>query len=276
MSDTSPVIADRPLAEAFGGAGLWPDTIVNLYEDASGLHASLPVRRPPVRPANEPGPHDALRQFSDTPNRFRIRLANDEGRRNLASYLVSQRYGWRGYKVGPVRATPDQITLVASNDAHALATLSVGFESTTGLLVEKLYPQEVADLRASGARLCEFTRLAVEPGRHSQEVLAMLFHIAYIYARRIHRCTDLLIEVNPRHVRFYETALGFVRHGPERTCPRVLAPAILLRLDLGHCEQQLVTWGGQRKQAGRTRSLYPLGFSPEEESGILARLSRLD
>ena len=37
----------------------------------------------------------------------------------------------------------------------------------------------------------------------------MLFHIAYIFARRMHDRTDLLIEVNPRHVRFYERMLGF-------------------------------------------------------------------
>lgn len=246
----------------------WPDTIVNVREDAGILRATLPE----TTPAED---FTAMRKSVDTPDRFRIRLASDEGRRSLASYLVSKRYGWRGYTTGPIRSTPDQITLIASDDERALATISVGFDREAGLLADSLYPDEVAGLRALGARLCEFTKLAVEPGKHSQEVLAMLFHIAYIYARRINRCTDLLIEVNPRHVRYYELALGFVRLGPERTCPRVDAPAVLLKLDLAHCEQELARVGGHRKIAGRIRSLYPLGFSPPEEDGIHARLFQL-
>ncbi|WP_225878995.1 N-acyl amino acid synthase FeeM domain-containing protein [Zeimonas arvi] len=246
----------------------WPDTIVNVREDEGVLRASLPES---VLAED----FSAMRKFVDTPGRFRIRLANDEGRRSLASYLVSKRYGWRGYTAGPIRMTPDQITLIASDDERALATISVGFDRDAGLLADSLYPDEVAGLRAQGARLCEFTKLAVEPGKHSQEVLAMLFHIAYIYARRINRCTELLIEVNPRHVRFYESALGFERLGPQRICPRVDAPAVLLRLDLSHCEQELARVGGHRKMAGRIRSLYPLGFSPREEEGIHARLFQL-
>ncbi|MFA7667478.1 MAG: hypothetical protein WCY32_15320 [Burkholderiaceae bacterium] len=268
MSDAATVTADRVPPYTPKGEESWLDTIVNVHEDDGGLHASLPA-------ASGSRSYESMRSFVDTPNRFRIRLANDEGRRSLASYLVSKRYGWRGYQVGPAKANPNQVTLVASDEDRALATLSVGFDSPAGLLVDKLYPDEVNALRTDGARLCEFTRLAVETGRHSREVLAMLFHIAYIYARRINHHTDLLIEVNPRHVRFYETALGFEQFGPERICPRVHAPAVLLKLDLAHCEAELAALGGHRKMSNRIRSLYPLGFSPEEETGICARLMRL-
>lgn len=263
--------ASRPTHQAVEDP--WPDTIVNVHEDAGVLHATLPDSSFVDDVLAED--FAAMRRFVDAPDRFRIRLANDDGRRSLASYLVSKRYGWRGYAVGPLRASPDQVTLIASDDVRALATISVGFDRHAGLLVDALYPDEVTGLREQGGRLCEFTKLAVEPGKHSREVLAMLFHIAYIYARRLNRCTDLLIEVNPRHVRFYETALGFQQLGPERTCPRVDAPAVLLRLDLRHCEQELARVGGHRRMAGRIRSLYPLGFSPREEDGICARLCEL-
>jgi hypothetical protein len=43
----------------------------------------------------------------------------------------------------------------------------------------------------------------------SKTSLANLFHLAVIYARDIHHCTDIIIEVNPRHRRFYERMLGF-------------------------------------------------------------------
>lgn len=209
------------------------------------------------------------------PVSFKIRLANDEGRRSSASYLIEKRYGWRGYQTPSSAAAPNRITLVASDDERALGTITIGFDTPEGLLVDALYHEEVESVRAKGARLCEFTRLAVDLNRQSREMLAMLFHIAYMYAHRLHGCTDLLIEVNPRHVRFYQVMLGFETLGGERICPRVNAPAVLLRLDLSHTERQIARYGGHRELASSVRSLYPLGFSPQEEEGICGRLRAL-
>ena len=41
-----------------------------------------------------------------------------------------------------------------------------------------------------------------------QRVLAALFHVAYIVAHRIRGYDTLVMEVNPRHVRYYERMLG--------------------------------------------------------------------
>lgn len=206
---------------------------------------------------------------------FRIRLANTEGRRSTASYLIQKMYGWRGYATADCQATPEQITLVASDGQRALGTLSVGFDSWRGLLVDTLYRREVDALRDTGAVLCEFTKLAVDRNEQSRELLAMLFHIAYMYARRLNGCTDLLIEVNPRHVRFYKAMLGFEVIGAQRTCPRVNAPGVLLRLDLSYTESQIALYGGHRELASSVRSLYPLAFSADEEDGICGRLRSL-
>jgi len=116
----------------------------------------------------------------------------------------------------------------------------------------------------------------VEDVVRSRAVLAAIFHIAYIYAHRIRACTDLLIEVNPRHVRFYRAMLGFEKYGQQRMDPRVSAPAILLRLDLSHAEAQIAKFGGHGELADQVRLLYPLFFSPQEESGIEGRLRSLD
>jgi len=209
------------------------------------------------------------------PVSFKIRLANDEGRRSKASYLIRKMYGWRGYSTSGLNEEPNRITLVASDDDRVLGTLSIGLDSPTGLLVDQLYKEEVDVLRAGGARACEFTKLAVDRGSQSREMLAMLFHIAYMYARRIHGCTDLLIEVNPRHVRYYHAMLGFEVLGTERVCPRVGAPGVLLRLDLAYSEAQIAMFGGRRHLASQVRSLYPLGFSRAEEDGICGRLLAL-
>src|SRR4030095_2870272 len=97
---------------------------------------------------------------------------------------------------------------------------------------------------------------------------AALFHIAYIQARRIGTCTDLVVEVNPRHVRFYERMLGFRVFGPARVDPRVQAPATLLHLDLGHAEAEIAKFGGKPELAVQVRSLYPFFFSSRGEAGI--------
>jgi hypothetical protein len=157
-----------------------------------------------------------------------------------------------------------------------MATITVGVDSPFGLGVEALYPDEVKALRAAGLRLCEFTRLAVEHMVHSKAVLAAIFHIAYIYAHRIRGCTDLLIEVNPRHVRFYRSMLGFEVYGQERVDPRVSAPAVLLRLELAHAEAEIARLGGHAELADHVRLLYPLFFSSKEEQGIEGRLRSME
>jgi hypothetical protein len=79
-------------------------------------------------------------------------------------------------------------------------------------------------------------------------------------------CDDVVIEVNPRHVRFYQRSLGFTTIGPQRQNRRVDAPAVLLRLDLAHAREQIDRLAG-RATEGSVRSLYPYFFSGPEEAG---------
>ena len=114
-------------------------------------------------------------------------------------------------------------------------------------------------LREQGRRLCEPSRLAIDKGV-SKRVFAALIHISYIYAHNIHRFTDYVIEVNPRHVVFYKRMLGFKDFGGERECTRVGAPAVLLRLDLAYMGEQIRKFGGLMEQHGGERSFYPFFF----------------
>ena len=210
-------------------------------------------------------------------SRFKIRLANTEGRRSTASYLIERRYAWRGYQVSPVAAAAaNLITIAAFDNDLPIATITVGMDSPSGMIVEKLYPEEIRSLRNEAVRLCEFTKLAVDNMVRSKAVLAAIFHIAYIHARRLRGGTDLLIEVNPRHVKFYKAMLGFDVVGAERMDPRVSAPALLLRLKLAFAEEQIAIWGGHRELAANTRLLYPFFFSPDEEKGIEGRLRSME
>jgi len=208
--------------------------------------------------------------------RYRIRLATSQGQRSDASLLVRKLYRWRGYSTDVAQDAPTGVTLVACDEGRIIGTVSVGCDSPKRLAAQSLYPEEVARLRAEGARLCEFTGLAVDRNEHSLEVLAMLFHIAYLCAVRVHGATHLLAEVNPRHVRFYLRMLGFSVAGPERVCRRVGAPAVLVSLALDHAERQIARYGGQRNLAQSRRSLYPYAFSPLEAEGIARRFFGAD
>jgi hypothetical protein len=207
---------------------------------------------------------------------FRIRLADSHRRRSNVSMLINRMYSWRGYEtnsVGVSVSSPNQITLVASKADDVFGTLSVGLDSKAGLQVDALYKDKIEEIRAQHRKVCEFIKLAVDPKDGSKEALASLFHLAFIYACKIHHSDDILIEVNPRHVAFYKRMLGFEQAGPERMCDRVNAPAVLMRLPAAYAAEQIRTHGGG--QQSRVRSLYPYFFSQPEEQGLCRRLERM-
>lgn len=207
---------------------------------------------------------------------FKIRAADDHGHRSSASILLNRMYATRGYASSglPVQATPERITLVACEDEETVGTITVGFDSSLGLNVDELFRAEVDTMRWQGQRVCEFTKLAMDHVVKSKRVLASLFHVAYIYAHRLKRFDSLLIEVNPRHVAYYQRMLGFVVKGPERMNSRVQAPAVLMALDFRHAHDQIGRYGGKPHLSADARSLYPHFFSVGEEAGIVGRLSR--
>jgi hypothetical protein len=209
---------------------------------------------------------------------IKIRAARTAAMRDSASTLINLRYGWRGYATKPLpqAATPDRITLVATDGETTIGTMSVGFGGDAGLLAEELFPDEVHALRLEGHRICEFTQLALDNVRGSKRLLASLFHVAYIYSFRVMGFDRLLIEVNPRHVNYYRRILGFTVISAQRMNPRVKAPAILMCLDFMHTQDQIGKFGGRPELAATERSLYPLSFSIKDEAGIAGRLGSVN
>lgn len=247
-------------------ADRWAKTIFSLPLDTAGVMRALSVARP------------ALEQdITLSEHQFKIRLANSEGKRESASLLIKKRYAWRGYDtIGLVGDTPNQITLMADIAGQPIGTLTIGLDSPSGLLVDQLYQGEIDLLRSSGAEVCEFTKLAVGDAMRSKRVLATLFQLAYVFAHRIHGATDVVIEVNPRHVIFYKRMLGFEQICEERMCPRVKAPAVLLRLSMAYASAQIEKYGGLFAEVSGVRSLYPYFMGVKDENGITERLTRGD
>ena len=175
-------------------------------------------------------------------------IASSREELRAAGDLVARRYAWRGYMVdartldcpAPGETTNSSITLIASDTAgEAVGTLTLSLDGPAGLLVDAVYGTELDAARAVGRRVCELTRLAVDKHADSKAVLASLFGLAFLLVRVLHRATDVFIEVHPRHVAFYERALGFVVAAGEQICERVKAPSVLLRLDTKQLEERL-------------------------------------
>jgi hypothetical protein len=283
-------------------------SVRKLFERLRGVRSSAPASRLPA----DPPPTDSLPHFStelqhksgltvfdDRALRFRsltladgieqtiedpgalqgafkIRVAKREGFRRDASTLVDRRYSDRGYKTKTAEPDPHLFTFVAYDEGELVGTVSIRIDSDQGLSADELYKDELDVLRNGGCKLCEFTRLAVDVVNVSKPVLAGLFHTAYLYAGEVHACTFCVIEVNPRHVPFYRRALKFEPIGPERTNLRVKAPAVLLCASFEAIADGLKKFGGRHEQAAGERSLFPWGFSPNEEAGILDRLKALE
>lgn len=213
---------------------------------------------------------ESLDEFS---NQFKIRVVDNSSRRVRASSLIQRRYAWRGYSTAPLaRNDAGRVTLSACVEDATVATITAALDCPDGLYVSRLYPDEVGALRAEGRRLCEFTKLAVDEAVRSHAVLGAIFHVAYLYVIKLHDCTDVLIEVNPRHVRFYERMLGFKRIGSQRLDPAVNAPAVLMHLDLAHSTAEINRLGGRRGSCEGERSFYPYFFAPDEAAQIVGRL----
>lgn len=166
---------------------------------------------------------------------YSVGVADTERRHHEVASLIHRMYSWRGYHCDTTTSVSrhaEQTVFQVRREDRLVATLTLRMDSETGLMADQLYREEVDFFRSLGGRVCELTGLAIAPGEDSREVLGALFRAAYAIGCGQHGASDLVIEVNPRHVAYYQRRLGFRRAGPERICPRVGAPAVLLHLDL--------------------------------------------
>ena len=204
-----------------------------------------------------------------------IRLADCDGRRSRANMLLNRMYSWRGYGSDHrLPKAPNCVTFTASSGDHLIGTLTLTVDSPGGLAADRTFGDEIDKFRkAPGARLCELTKFAFDTSSPAKPRLAALFHIIFIYGSMHYACTDLFIEVNPRHARFYEALLGFSRVGKERTNESVGAPSQLMWLNVGDIRRQIDRHSGSDRE--KSRSLYAHFFSAKEEAGIYGRLAGL-
>ncbi|MGH8714206.1 MAG: N-acyl amino acid synthase FeeM domain-containing protein [Casimicrobiaceae bacterium] len=217
----------------------------------------------------------ALETASAIEGAFKIRVARRTGARRDAWSLVERRYTGRGYTIPGNKPRTHVFTFIAYDEGQIVGTVGLGVDTGKGLSADELYRGEIDELRARGWRICEFTRLAVDRTAASKPVLAGLFQTAYLYAAVIRGHTHAVIEVNPRHVAFYGSALKFEPVGAERMNDRVHAPAVLLCASFAAIARGLAQFAGKSPAPGTRRTLFHYGFPPDEERGVLERLRQL-
>lgn len=206
---------------------------------------------------------------------FNIRLANSKNIREKAESLIKKKYSWRGYSFNERLTTgSNKITLIADDTrGRTVGTMTLCLDKQTGLPADENFFAELDELRSQGHKISEPSKLAIEENI-PKHLFAAMIHIAYIYAYKIHRCTDWVIEINPRHAAFYKKMLGFQNYGKDRICTRVNAPATLMRLRLEHMAEQINKFGGLMEHHGKERTFYPYFFSIWDEPNIVKKLTR--
>ncbi len=204
-----------------------------------------------------------------------IRLADCDGQRSRANMLLNRMYSWRGYGANHrLPNAPNCVIFTATSADDVIGTLTLTVDSAAGLAADQTFPDEMEKFRQSpDAKLCELTKFAFDTSSPARPRLGALFHIIFIYGSMHYACTDLFIEVNPRHARFYEAMLGFTRVGAPRTNKSVGAPSQLMWLNVGEIRRQIDKHAAAGRDAGR--SLYTHFFSAKEEQGIYGRLAGL-
>lgn len=225
--------------------------------------------------ATWPSPSVPISHTDTWPDITSIRIAETEEQRRMARALLHRMYRRRGYSAA---LTEDDESapraLIASDYARGnpIATLTLHVDGQDGLHADRLYGNELDALRAQGRQLCETIRLAADPAiRKSRRLMAALFHVTFLQAYRANCCTDLVIEVTPRHAAFYRRMLQFEILGDIKWNPRVKTSGVLLRLDLDKAAERIRRCTGQMSTS-LARSLYPWVLPASQESVVFQRI----
>ena len=198
------------------------------YSTSSRVHPieRAPESLPPLR---------SLWAALSGPRGVDIRPARTPKQHGLTNSLVQRMYAWRGYRTEARRQPLDEqnrVTLAAWHYEEVVATLTLRRDSPIGLLADAHYGNVLDGLRGPDRVVCEVSRLAIDPDFSSRDLLNNLFSAALDYGREHFSASDAVMEVNPRHVRYYERCLGFQQIGDVCWCLRVDAPAVLMHQEI--------------------------------------------
>lgn len=171
-----------------------------------------------------------------------VRVARSRAEREGAFKILYRAYlqadlaepNSHGMRVTPYHLLPSTSVFISEHESQIVATVTLCQDGCMGLPIESLYPEKIAELRASGAKLAEVCCLADRRRDAERGLDAMVSLTKLVFHLAQQQDVDYLLCVaHPRHGRFYKRATGMVAFDEIRACPYVKnRPAEPLLLDL--------------------------------------------
>ncbi len=122
---------------------------------------------------------------------------------------------------------------------NVIATMShIRDTELFGLPMDAVYKDKIDELRFQGRQVAEIGALVTQRLRRWSNVMVFLSRAVFHYAKSS-GVNDLVVMVNPKHVKFYTQIFLFKPFGEERPYDTVGAPAVALRVNLDNFEEQL-------------------------------------
>lgn len=146
-----------------------------------------------------------------------------------------------GLRVTKYQIEPTSQVFVGMLGSDVVSTVSLIGDGPLGLPMESMFAPEVAELREQGEKLSEVSCLA-DRRQDVRRFLPAFQEMTRLMAQfaRYEGIGNLLITVNPRHVKFYTHYLGFQPISRRITdCPHVQnRPAVALRLEFARIDRE--------------------------------------
>lgn len=193
-----------------------------------------------------------------------VRRVRSRQQRFCVESLINKMYSWRGYGSNHSLSITDHCTTFAAySDESIIGTLTLTIDSVLGLASDMTFHEELNIFRQRPqTKICELSKFAFDCKNNSKNTLVALFHSIFLYGSRFD-CTDLFIEVNPRHVRFYKMMLGFRPLGDMKVNTSVNAPSQLMWIKVSDLQKYIE--GSSGVLSSQSRSLYPLFLAPKQQ-----------
>lgn len=174
-----------------------------------------------------------------TIEKFRIKLAETNVEKKAAYKLAYDAYQKKGYVDENSKDLLVEEYDEWKGNAICIAVDHIGEVVGTATVLcgnkNKLPCSELFNINeySSYYQTAELVRLAIsEQCTYGLKVLQEMYVFLYLHSKGNFNTSYFLIEVNPRHVKFYEARLGFTKLHEGLPCPRVKgAPAVLLGSD---------------------------------------------
>jgi len=215
-------------------------------------------------------------QTKEDKNDFTIKIANTLEEREAVFRLGYQVYLEKGYikenynewLVQNYDSCEETIIFIVQDQFKNIAgSVTLLFDKNSKLPVEKIYSEEIKELKKLNPKIAELSRLVISPNyRNSKSILVLLFNYLAIYLHRVKEYDGLVVQVNPRHKIYYKALLSFDEIGREKPCPQVQnAPAVLLFLSTQKYKKEMNRCKSDVNSTGKERTLYPYFLNAEQE-----------